>query len=212
MKHLELPEIQVSKGTFSLKVDQLSIEKGEHLAVLGKNGAGKSTYLSGLRKSWGRDHYFLSQESFVVELLSVFHNVYSARLDEHSLFQNFTNLIKPNAVLHEQIEKLLKEFGLTDKIDILAGKLSGGEKRKMNLARAIFSGESFLLADEPLNAIADMDLEKSLNALTSRFENSIVVLHQLEFVSKFQKVLLLDGGEVKYFGPPKEEIINKWLK
>ncbi|MAJ59541.1 MAG: hypothetical protein CBC48_05940 [bacterium TMED88] len=144
------------KGDFQLAVPELLLEPGERLAILGSNGAGKSTLLrilAGLETPT-QGHVDLSTGGSVTMVFqrpiafagSVAHNVRVA--------------LRTRGLPHEQVEKRVTEslghFGIAALADRRATRLSGGELRRLALARAFALEPSVLLLDEPFD---DLDFE-----------------------------------------------------
>jgi len=148
-------------------LDSLSLEikKGEKVALLGKSGSGKSTLIKRLYELKKDKSSYIPQELGLVNNLSVFHNVYLARLDDYSTFYNIRNLIKPASKEVEAIKNILKDFDLEDKIFIKNHDLSGGQKQRTAIARSIFNQKNILLADEPISALDEYLSSKVLQVL-----------------------------------------------
>ncbi|MBU3013217.1 ATP-binding cassette domain-containing protein [Poseidonibacter lekithochrous] len=193
-----LQEETISYGDFDVLIDfDLSIKKGEKVALLGKSGSGKSTLLKHLFDLQKENSTYIPQELGLVNNLSVFHNVYISKLDENSLFKNLRNLILPSKLYKDKILKVLEEVELEDKLHAKIANLSGGQKQRCAISRAIFDEKSILLADEPISALDEYLSDKTLKLLTQKFETSICALHNVDLAIKnFHRVIGLKNGKV----------------
>lgn len=180
-------------------LDSLSLEikKGEKVALLGKSGSGKSTLIKRLYELKKDKSSYIPQELGLVNNLSVFHNVYLARLDDYSTFYNIRNLIKPASKEVEAIKNILKDFDLEDKIFIKNHDLSGGQKQRTAIARSIFNQKNILLADEPISALDEYLSSKVLQVLNKEFETIVCALHNVDLaVQHFDRVIGLKNGKI----------------
>lgn len=193
-----LQEQTISYGDFDVLSDfNLSIKKGEKVALLGKSGSGKSTLLKHLFDLQKENSTYIPQELGLVNNLSVFHNVYISKLDENSLFTNLRNLILPSKQYKEKILNVLNQVELEDKLHSKIINLSGGQKQRCAISRAIFDKKSILLADEPISALDEYLSDKTLKLLTSKFETSICALHNVDLAIKnFHRVIGLKNGKI----------------
>lgn len=209
----------------------LSVKKGEFLVILGTSGAGKSTLLrcinhlttptageiwvdgmqshgdrAGLRRV-RRDVAMIFQHYNVVPRLSVLKNVLTGRLSAMpavlSWFQMFP---------HEDIgiaRESLRRVGLEAKADVRTDTLSGGEKQRVGIARALAQRPKVILADEP---VASLDPKTSRSVLSCLREASresgitvICNLHQVNYAMEFgERIIGLAGGRVVFEGQPDE--------
>ena len=180
-------------------LDSLSLEikKGEKVALLGKSGSGKSTLIKRLYELKKDESSYIPQELGLVNNLSVFHNVYLARLDDYSTFYNIRNLIKPASKEVEQIKNILIDFDLEDKIFVKNHDLSGGQKQRSAIARSIYNQKDILLADEPISALDEYLSSKVLEVLNQKFETIVCALHNVDLaVEHFERVIGLKNGKV----------------
>ncbi|APW65350.1 hypothetical protein LPB137_05565 [Poseidonibacter parvus] len=180
-------------------LDSLSLEikKGEKVALLGKSGSGKSTLIKRLYELKKDESSYIPQELGLVNNLSVFHNVYLARLDDYSTFYNIRNLIKPASKEVEQIKNILIDFDLEDKIFVKNHDLSGGQKQRSAIARSIYNQKDILLADEPISALDEYLSSKVLEVLNQKFETIVCALHNVDLaVEHFDRVIGLKNGKV----------------
>jgi len=121
----------------------LALKTGERVALVGKSGAGKSTLLSLLYDEARETGVYMPQDLGLVETLSVFHNVFMGRLDQHSIWYNLANLIHPMKRPTQDIHSILETLSLADKIREPAGELSGGNARERPWAGPCISRAGF---------------------------------------------------------------------
>lgn len=173
-----------------------SLSKGEIKAVVGESGKGKTTFLkvlSGLEKVEegtieidGRvlvenGKYVKSKEQ--KEIL----NSVSIVFQNFNLFLNL-NVIKNLEIVKkdtEKAEKLLKRFGLYDKKYAKLRGLSGGEKQRLSIIRALMLDPKIILFDEPTSALDFRNVEEVLNLILELKDKGytiVVVTHDLKFV------------------------------
>jgi phosphonate transport system ATP-binding protein len=193
-----LQEQSISYGDFTVLDNfNLSIKKGEKIALLGKSGSGKSTLLKHLFDLQKQNCTYIPQELGLVNNLSVFHNVYIAKLDVNSLFENLRNLVLPSKKYKTDISDVLKLVEIEDKLHSKIVNLSGGQKQRCAIARAVFDHKSILLADEPISALDEYLSDKILKILTSKFETSICALHNVDLaIENFDRVIGLKNGKI----------------
>ena len=180
-------------------LDSLSLEikKGEKVALLGKSGSGKSTLIKRLYELQKDESSYIPQELGLVNNLSVFHNVYIARLDDYSTFYNIRNLIKPASKEVELIRNILEEFDLEDKIFVKNHDLSGGQKQRTAIARSIYNQKKILLADEPISALDEYLSSKVLQVLDKKYETIVCAIHNVDLaVKNFERVIGLKNGKI----------------
>ncbi|GAA3971898.1 ATP-binding cassette domain-containing protein [Allohahella marinimesophila] len=177
-----------------LQAVSLRIERGEHVALVGKSGVGKSTLLklafSALTRSVtaGADPMpsiaFLPQELGLVTQLPVFHNVYMARLARYGRLQNLRNFVWPQAARAAEMESILGQLDMPSSLRTAVASLSGGQKQRVAVARALYQEAEVLLADEPCSALDGPQADNVLQLLTSSFTASIVALHDVDLALK----------------------------
>ncbi len=175
----------------------LDIKRGEKVALLGKSGSGKSTLLKKLYESRKEESSYIPQDLGLVENLSVYNNIYIARLDEFSIFHNLINLINPaqedvNDII-DIIDILELEYKLFEKVH----SLSGGQKQRVAVARAMYANKSILLADEPISALDEYLSYKVIDALNENFETIVCALHNVEIATgNFDRVIGLKNSKI----------------
>lgn len=173
----------------------LRIKKGEKIALIGKSGSGKSTLLKRLYEIKKDNTSYIPQDLGLVNNLSTFHNIYISKLDDNSVFYNLINLIKPFKSEVKEVNKILKQFYLEDKIFEKILNLSGGEKQRVSICRAFFNKKDILLADEPVSSLDEFLSQKVLEKFLSAFETVVCTLHDVELATKnFDRIIGLKDG------------------
>jgi len=175
----------------------LDIEEGQFVALLGRSGSGKSTFLKALA---GLDHDVEGTGTLdTPENLSVVFQ--DARLlPWRTVIQNVT-LGLPGAVGQEAGRKALAEVGLEGREAAWPNQLSGGEQQRVALARSLVRQPSLLLADEPfgaLDALTRLKMHDLLRELCARHRPAVLlVTHDVdEAISLADRILVLDEGRL----------------
>jgi lipoprotein-releasing system ATP-binding protein len=192
----------------------LSVGAGDQVAIIGPSGAGKSTLLhliAGLDKpSSGKIYY---KEKEITDLpereLSEFRNREIGYVwQQHHLLPEFTaeeNVMMPLLIrgvsrskARAEAQVCLDEVKLVNRGHHRAGELSGGEQQRIAIARALVSGPSLLLADEPTGNLdtrtGEMVFELLADLRRQRNLTTILVTHNLQFARQCDRVLSLEGG------------------
>ena len=228
---LSAVEIEKSyKGRKVVKAISVSVEQGEIVGLLGPNGAGKTTsfyMIVGLIKPQaGRillDEIditsfpmykraqngigYLAQEASVFRKLSVEDNILSV-LQLSKLSKNQQN---------EKMEALLEEFGLTHIRKSRGDLLSGGERRRTEIARALATDPKFVLLDEPfagVDPVAVEDIQKIVAHLKNKNIGILITDHNVqETLAITDKTFLMFEGSILKAGTPeelaKDEMVRK---
>ncbi len=201
----------------------LEVKQGEIVGLLGPNGAGKTTtfaILAGL-VSPDEGKVFLKGED-----ISHWPMYLRARAgigllpQEPSLFLGLTveenilaiqEMVLDDRKERAEIAELLQQFGLKNLSRVKACYLSGGEKRRLEIARAMALKPDFLLLDEPFTGIdplATLELRELLQNLKKNGIGILVTDHNVRETLKItDQATIIDGGEIIKTGSP-EEIIN----
>ena len=205
----------------------LNLKQGEIVGLLGPNGAGKTTsfyMIVGLIKPNSGSIYlddkeitsfpmykraqngigYLAQESSVFRKMSVEDNI-------HSVLE-MTNLSKKEQI--KKVESLLDEFGLQAIRKSRGDLLSGGERRRTEIARALATNPSFILLDEPfagVDPLAVEDIQKIVRDLTKRNIGILIKDHNVqETLAITDRTYLMFEGSILKDGKP-EELANDEL-
>ncbi|TDT44510.1 phosphonate transport system ATP-binding protein [Halospina denitrificans] len=186
MNSLVVNDISASYGgTRVLGPLSLSVVPGEKVAVVGRSGAGKSTLLSLLYDEARETGVYMPQDLGLVETLSVFHNVFMGRLDQHPIWYNLANLIHPMKRPTEDISAILETLSMADKIREPAGELSGGQRQRTAVGRALYQQGRILLADEPVSALDEPQAHRVMQALVGQFETAVIALHDVDLALQY---------------------------
>ena len=202
----------------------LRVESGEVVGLLGPNGAGKTTSFSmivgGIRPTRGRVFVgeeeltdlpmyqrarlgvvYLPQEPSVFRKLSVAGNI-----------EAILETVEPDPSLRrDRLAELLSELGLADKAKRRADSLSGGERRRVEITRALVLDPRFLMLDEPftgIDPIAVIDIQKIIEQLKMRGIGIVITEHKVrETLAVCDRAYIIQEGEIIRHGSP-EEIAN----
>jgi len=230
MHSLEVKGLKKSyNGRFVVSDISLSINSGEVVGLLGPNGAGKTTtfymilgvikpdsgviYLDGenlnnspMYKRARKGIGYLPQEASIFRKLTVEDNI-KAVLE-------ITNL-RGEAKL-ERLKSILEEFNLVSVAKRLGYQLSGGERRKVEIARAIAGDPLFILLDEPfagIDPLAVVDLKRTLRQLKNKGIGLVITDHNVrEALSITDRAYIISEGRILAHGTPTELISNELVK
>lgn len=161
----------------------LTIERGERVALLGRSGAGKSTLLGAIRRqveAGGPRLALVPQDHGLVPQLSVHLNVWMGGLDDRSTTYNLANLVRPWRRERSAVAPWIEKVGLAGLERRTVETLSGGQRQRTALARALYRGGEAVLADEPLSALDPEQGAHLLELLSERFPTVVMALHDTE--------------------------------
>ena len=177
---------------------QLEFEKGSFNAILGPNGAGKSTTISmliGLKKpTKGQIQYAPNTKIGVVFQASVLDERLTVRENLTIRAQQYKEIVA------SRVDDLIHQLGLTAFQKQLYGTLSGGQKRRVDIARALLSQPDILFLDEPTTGL-DIQTRKAIWDLLSRLQNDegmtiILTTHYLDEADEADQIYIVDHGKV----------------
>ena len=204
----------------------LAVGRGESVGLLGPNGAGKTTVFYMITGLVPADDGRITIDGANVTHLPMYQR---ARLgigylpQEASIFRGLTveqnimavlELVEPDRKKRkEQLDSLLEEFTITRLRKSPSMALSGGERRRCEIARALTSRPSFMLLDEPfagIDPIAVGDIQQLVRHLTERGIGVLITDHNVrETLSLIDRAYIIYDGQVLTQGKPSEIIANE---
>jgi lipopolysaccharide export system ATP-binding protein len=204
----------------------LAVARGESVGLLGPNGAGKTTVFYMITGLVPADAGRITIDGQDVTRLPMYRR---ARLgigylpQEASIFRGLTveqnilavlELVEPDKrARREQLDSLLEEFNITRLRKSPSIALSGGERRRCEIARALASRPSFMLLDEPfagIDPIAVGDIQQLVRHLTERGIGVLITDHNVrETLSLIDRAYIIYDGQVLTQGKPAEIIANE---
>ena len=180
----------------------LQIVAGEKIALIGPSGAGKSSLLEWLYPQQAQQIALCPQQGGLVDILSVYHNVFMGALERHSSLFNLLNLIRPFAQPKQEILALCTELGIGDKLWQSVDRLSGGQRQRVSIGRALYRQQPIFFGDEPVSALDPRQAEELLALLLRRHDTVLVSLHNRRLaLDHFDRVIALRDGRLFYDGP-----------
>ena len=189
----------------------LTVEKGEFVAVVGTSGSGKSTLLHMLGRPTGGTVTVDGKELSAMrdEELTVFR-----RRKIGFVFQNYNlvpvlnvyeNIVLPiqldgNAPDKAYVERIIETLGLEAKLQNLPNNLSGGQQQRVAIARALAAKPAIILADEPtgnLDSATSLDVMGLLKVTAQKFSQTIVMItHNEELAQMADRIIRIEDGRI----------------
>jgi phosphonate transport system ATP-binding protein len=199
------------QGVKTLHDIDLQVSEGEKLALVGQSGSGKSTLIKLIYERYPVNTSLVPQDYGLVNNLSVYHNVYIGRLEQHSVFYNLANLIRPKPDQVEVVRSILAGLQLEDYIFRPVGRLSGGQKQRVAVARSLFQRGYLLLADEPVSSVDEQQSRVVLKQMLNGFSTVVLALHDIQLALAFcDRIIGLEKGRI-VLDSPAEALTEKDL-
>jgi ABC-type multidrug transport system ATPase subunit len=228
VRHLEF---KFKNGNIGLRDINLSEGGGKLVGIMGASGAGKTTLLNvlaGLEKpSSGKVLIngisiheekekaegvigYIPQDDLLIEELTVYQNLYYC---SKLIFKELSN-----EEIDKRVVKVIDDLGLSNTKDLKVGSplektISGGQRKRLNIALELIREPSVLFVDEPTSGLSSRDSENVmdlLRELTLKGKLIFVVIHQpsSDIYKMFDKLVILDtGGYLVYYGNPVEAVM-----
>ena len=227
---LEMRHVNVARGERVVLHDiTLSIDAGEHVAIMGPNGCGKSTLILTMTcqiypmvqpgmhvRIFGRDRWDLTElrKHFGVVGADLPGERTAVTTGLDAVIAGFfsASTLWPNLHVTEEMRdraaEALERMEASHLAGQLVGTMSAGEKRRIVIARALAHRPRQLLLDEPSNALdlgAQRELRETLRRLAREGTGLVLVTHYLgDILPEIERVILMRGGQVVGDGPRKE--------
>jgi len=213
---------------YALKNVSFSIKKGDRIAIVGKNGAGKTTMIKLLLRLYDPTHgkILINGVDIAEYDLSSLRRVASVLFQDYSLyaFSVRENLTLGALVPDEKIIDALSRVNLLDKVMSLPKKLdtpitnqlyeegvefSGGEMQRLALARAYLRNHGLFVLDEPTSNLDPFVESAFYEDLLSQNSNTVIVIsHRITFTHRMTKIICMRGGSIEEIGTPAELLKN----
>jgi iron complex transport system ATP-binding protein len=227
---LTLEHVHVARGENVVLHDiNLSVRKGEHIAILGPNGCGKSTLIKTITcecypvprpetrvRIFGRERWDLTE-------LKKRLGVVSAELPgkptlgitgREAVLTGFfsSSTLWPNLVVTDSMRQRAEDvLGIVDAMGIakkLLGEMSAGQQRRVMIGRALVASSEMLLLDEPANALdlsAQRDLRELLRGLAQQGTGILLITHHIaDILPEIDRVLMMREGRIVADGAKSE--------
>jgi lipopolysaccharide export system ATP-binding protein len=219
---LSVHELRKSfKGTEVVKGVSLDVAPGEIVGLLGTNGAGKTTTFRMIMGMFRPDRgavTFLDQDvtrwpmyrrcQAGMGYLAQEHSVFKDLSAEKNLLVVLERMALGRKDRQRECDRLLDEYGLSQRRKVKAGSLSGGQKRRLEIARALITKPRLMLFDEPfagVDPIAVGDIQAIVYGLRDRGIAVFITDHkEVQILSTSDRVYLMHEGEVVVSGSPQE--------
>ena len=199
----------------ALRNVNFSVEEGEYVAIMGESGSGKTTLLnilaaldkptSGLVSLDGRELTRIKDS----EAANFRRDNLGFVFQEFNLLDTFTledNIILPLVLagksydeMHSRIIPIAKELGISELLKKYPYEVSGGQKQRAAVARALITNPRIILADEPTGALdskATDELLRLFGQINARGQTILMVTHSVKAASHASRVLFIKDGEV----------------
>ena len=228
--HKYYGDVEVLKGV------NLTIKKGEIVAIVGPSGAGKTTLLQilgTLDKPLKEEDYILEINGITLQglsdkMIASFRNEHVGYIFQfHQLLPEFTAIENicipayigntPKIVAEKKAKELLSFLNLSNRVNHKPNELSGGEQQRVAVARALINNPSIILADEPSGNL-DTESAENLHNLFFKLRDEfgqtfVIVTHNNELANMVDRKLTMKDGKIIEANASKgEEVLQKVLK
>ena len=228
---LELKGIKKNFGELEvLRGIDLSVEKGDVVAILGPSGSGKTTLLrcvNFLEKANGGEMIFDGENFTLAHMIK--RDIARVRRKTAFVFQNYNLFLNKTALQNvteglivarripkteaEEIgHRMLRKVGMEDRSDYYPSQLSGGQQQRVAIARALATNPEIIFFDEPTSALDPELTGEVLSVMRDLAEEGmtmLVVTHEMGFARNVSnRVVFMEHGVVVESGPSKEIFEN----
>ncbi|MGL4723635.1 MAG: heme ABC transporter ATP-binding protein/permease CydC [Scandinavium sp.] len=196
----------------ALNAINLQVNAGEHVAILGRTGCGKSTLLQLLTRAWDpqQGELLLNDQPIAalneptlrrsVSVVPQRVHLFSATLRDNLLLASPSASDKQlsAALTRVGLEKLLEDAGLNSWLGEGGRQLSGGELRRLAIARALLHDAPLMLLDEPTEGLDATTESQILDLLADVMQGKTVLMvtHRLRGLARFNQIIVMDNGQI----------------
>ena len=242
MSVLEIKDIHKSFGSLNvLDGVNLSVHKGDVIAILGPSGSGKTTLLRCINFLETADQGTMVFDEKEYDLASMHKNdIRDIRKKTGFVFQNYNLFANKTALQNvmlgltsarkmdkKQAERIglemLRKVGMEDRASHYPSQLSGGQQQRVAIARALATNPEIIYFDEPTSALDPELIGEVLNVmreLANEGMTMIVVTHEMSFAKEVSNhVIFMEGGKIieqgtskEFFENPKQERTREFLR
>lgn len=190
----------------------LDINDNELVAIMGRSGAGKSTLLNiiGCLDNADEGEYILDEENINdlsnYDLSKIRNKQFGFIMQDFALIEDETvrhNIMLPTYFSKEKkkydCEMIAKKLGIKKLLDTKASLLSGGEKQRTAIARALINDPKYIIADEPTGALDSNNAELIMDNIIELNKNGktvIIVTHDENVAKKCQRIVCISDGKL----------------
>ena len=220
MATIQLQQVEKKFGDqYAVKPMDLTIRDGEFVALLGPSGCGKTTTLrmvSGLEAVTagtitlnGRNVTWMHPSERDIAFVFQFYALYPHMTSQQNIAFPLQAEGMDNAAIEKRVDEVVKLLRIEHLLDTRPGKLSGGDKQRIALARALVRRPAAFLMDEPLGAL-DAELRETMRAEIKRLHidqhaTTVYVTHdQIEAMAMGDRIVVMSAAEVQQVGTPAE--------
>ena len=211
------------RGITSLKDVSVTIEAGEFVYVLGASGSGKSSFIKLLYRDIKPTKGTVTVCGHNVGKLKN-HAIHHLRREIGIVFQDcklltgktvFENIAfalevmgEDTEAISEKVHRSLETVGLADKADSYPDQLSGGEKQRISIARAILKDAPIIILDEATSSVDPENENLLMGAISELTKNKTVIMiaHRLKTVRNADQIFVLSGGHIVQTGKHEDLI------
>ncbi len=199
----------------ALKGINLTIEKGEYVAIMGQSGSGKSTMMNilGCLDTPTSGKYYLDGVDITKEKKSKLSYIRNRKIG--FVFQSFNLIPRTSAIKNVELpmiyakvgrkarrkkaEELLKKVGLEGRMNHMPNEVSGGQRQRIAIARALANNPPIILADEPtgnLDTASSIEIMELFTELNNDGATVIVVTHEDDIAQFTKRIVRFKDGEI----------------
>jgi iron complex transport system ATP-binding protein len=232
---LTLQHVNVARGSNTVLHDiSLTIAAGEHIAILGPNGCGKSTLIKTITcecypivmpetsvSIFGRERWDLTELKKRLGVVSPElpgrptlqttgrDAVLTGFFSSSTIWPNLTSQITPE--MQTRTDEVLQRIDATHLRDKPVGEMSAGEQRRIMIGRALVASAGMLLLDEPSNALdlaAQQDLRELLRTLARQGTGILLITHHIaDIIPEIDRIILMKSGRI-HADAPKSTLLT----